>query len=87
MWNTFSGTIFCNVRELQYNEKANKNIYEINFRTCWSLSSSKCSSANSNQILLYNRRKGLVFVVVDSFYLILTLHAFQVSTHIDFLIT
>jgi len=64
MWNTFSGTISCNVRGLQYNKKAiiiSAHIYEINFRTCWSLSSSKCSSANSNQILLYNKKKRIGF--------------------------
>ena len=47
----------------------------------------KCSSASSNQILC-NKKKGLVFVVVvlvGTFYT--TLHAFQVSTQIDFLIT
>ena len=41
--------------------KISAHIYEINFRTCWSLSSSKCSSANSNQILLYNKKKRIGF--------------------------
>ena len=57
------------------------------FETCWGLSSSKCSSAISNQQeVATKKRKRIGFYSRYLFYS-LSLHAFQVSTQIDFLIT